>query len=192
MTLLGIGIGWLWKLLWRMWRKGGGAVTPGVPLPAWPRGASAIVHLLDVRIEEKKDEVKRMPSLGLVLRRDDAGTLRDGKGRELITAAVHTKRNVASWWERLWRQEATVHVSELRQSPEAILRALSGEILAGQMITLLFVDERLFSKQSKQEGLYQREGIAFIDAACALIDPGEDWPDAVVEKAVDATELVAA
>lgn len=187
MSLLGIGIGWLWRFFWRKWRAGGGNMTSGVPLPAWPRGASAVVHLLNVRIEKKRGKAKRVESLMLVLCRDDAGKLRNANGWELLTAAVHTKRNVASWWERLWRQEATVHVAELRQSPEAILRALSGEILQGQMITLLFTDDRLFTEP---EELYGRQGIVFIDAACAWIDRHENWPTEVVEKKSD--ELVAA
>ena len=185
-----MGIGWLWSLFWRMWRGKSGAVTPGIPLPAWPRGASAVVHLCDVRIEEKKDEIERAGSLTLTLCRDDAtGALRDEKGRELITAQVHMKRNIVSWWERWWRNEAVIHTVELRQSPEAILRALSGEILAGQMITLLFTDDRLFGKPGEP---YRREGITFIDAACAWIDRHDNWPTAVVEKTADADELVAA
>ena len=174
-------LGWLWRFIWRRWRGGEKIVTRGVPLPAWPLGASAIIYLHNVRVEEgdrgEGEKPERADTLSLVLSRDaKGGPIRDVAGRELVTAVIHTKRNVASWWERLMKRAAVRHVVELRQTPEEILRTLSGEILAGCMLTLIFTGDAFDGVAKK----HHREGITFIDATCALIEPDYGWPEPVI------------
>jgi hypothetical protein len=98
-------------------------------------------------------DARRDAFLGsIALRHDTAtGKIFDGLGRELISVEVRING-----------------ARVVRRGPHEILRALTGEVLAGQMITLLFVEDDAFKVAYDPKS---RSGMHFVDATCVWIDP---------------------
>lgn len=154
---------------WIRARKGGATSAPeavlcsSVPayeLPEWPRGASLGAEMHDYR-GFSPDSDMQPEMLSITLRRDEAtGRIYDCKGRELISVEIRGKGR-----------------RDFRSDSAGILRALSSEVLAGQMITLLLVDNAAFAESANS----CRMGLHFIDATCVWAQSMEGFGEAPLD-----------
>ncbi len=117
--------------------------------PVWPRGASLGAEMHDGR-GFGPDSVKQPEMLSITLRRDQAtGKIYDCSGRELVSVEIRGQGRRDFW-----------------SGSTGILQALSSEILAGQMITLLLVDNVAFAESADS----CRIGLHFLDATCVWVE----------------------
>lgn len=153
--------GWLIALLMRWMRgKKGRGVSDRPILPAWPRGASLKAELHDGRgFRPSSDETPEM--LSISLRRDSkTGRIYDCSGRELVSVEIRGAGK-----------------KDFRRDPAGILQALSTESLAGQVITLLLVDDSAFTESADSF----RMGLHFVDATCIWVESANGFEGACVE-----------